>query len=140
DVVARCDATLKVPANARISEPYWHRDGEAGRYSFDPDAPFGLPYRPTPFSVRVTLALAGSAGQDLIEALPVQYRYEGNIFSGEKRTELLVTPALSVRVSPEIAIIPADSAARASAAREVRVTVVNDSPSPTDSIIRLDFA
>src|SRR6185436_19646702 len=33
--------------------------------------------------------------------------YEGNIFSGEKRTELLVVPALSVRATPEIAIIPA---------------------------------
>ena len=37
----------------------------------------------------------------------MQYRYEGNIFSGEKRSELLVVPAFSVRVSPEIAIVPA---------------------------------
>ncbi len=44
----------------------------------------------------------------------MQYRYEGNIFSGEKRSELLVVPALSVRVSPEIAILPASSV-RASA-------------------------
>src|SRR5256885_9286804 len=30
---------------ARVSEPYWHRKGEEGRYTFDADAPFGLPFR-----------------------------------------------------------------------------------------------
>ena len=47
--VARCEGSLTVPASARVSEPYWHRAGEAGRYTFDEDAPFGLPFRPTPF-------------------------------------------------------------------------------------------
>ena len=42
----------------------------------------------------------------MFDGLPVQFRYEGNIFSGEKRAELLVVPALSVRVSPEVAIVP----------------------------------
>ena len=63
--------------------------------------------RPTPFYVQVTLALPG--GEEVIEGMPVQHRYEGDIFTGEKRTELLVVPALSVRVTPEIAIIPAAS-------------------------------
>jgi len=105
DQVAHCEPTLKVPANARISEPYWHRDGEAGRYAFDADAPFGLPMRPTPFYVQVILTMPG--GEEVISGQPVEHRYEGNIFSGEKRTELLVVPALSVRVSPQIAIVPA---------------------------------
>ncbi len=117
EMVARCDVNLKVPANARVTEPYWHRDGEAGRYTFDADAPFGLPFRPTPFFAQVTFGFpsgaAGSGGtsasEDVIDGLPVQYRYEGNIFSGEKRTDLLVVPALSVRVSPEIAIVPVAS-------------------------------
>jgi hypothetical protein len=106
DQVARCDPTLRVRADERPSEPYWHRDGEAGRYTFDPDAPFGQPYRPTPFYVQVTLGFAGAAGEDVISGLPIQYRYEGNIFSGEKRSDVLVVPALSVRVSPEVAIVP----------------------------------
>jgi LmbE family N-acetylglucosaminyl deacetylase len=107
DQVAHCEPTLTVPANARITEPYWHRKGEEGRYSFDNDAPFGLPYRPTPFYVQVTLGMPG--GEEVISGMPVEYRYEGNIFSGEKRTELLIVPALSVRVSPQIAIIPASA-------------------------------
>jgi LmbE family N-acetylglucosaminyl deacetylase len=107
DQVARCEPTLKIPPNARMSEPYWHRKGEEGRYTFDPDAPFGLPFRPSPFYVQVTLAFPG--GEEVIDGLPVQHRYQGDVFSGEKRSELLVVPAFSVRVSPETAIVPAAS-------------------------------
>jgi len=183
DQVAHCEPTLKIPGNARISEPYWHRAGESGRYTFDADAPFGLPMRPTPFYVQVTLAMPG--GEEVISGLPVEHRYEGNIFSGEKRTELLVVPALSVRVSPQIAVVtaaairtapavtstggrgrpPARPSARAGAAatrgagppnppktpappprnadapsanREVRVTVVNDTPDAIESVVHLE--
>jgi LmbE family N-acetylglucosaminyl deacetylase len=103
--VAHCEPSLTIPASAKVTEPYWHRDGQAGRYTFDDDAPFGLPMRPTPFYVQVTLGLTG--GEEVIAGMPVQYRYEGSIFSGEKRSDLLVVPALSVRVTPEVAIIPA---------------------------------
>ena len=113
DVAGRCDVMLKIPANARISEPYWHRKGEEGRYTFDADAPFGLPFRPTDYYASVTLGFPTGSGSSAMEevfaALPVQYRYSGDIFSGEKRTELLVVPALSVRVTPDVAIIPASS-------------------------------
>jgi LmbE family N-acetylglucosaminyl deacetylase len=108
DQVARCEPSMTVSASARVSEPYWHRAGEAGRYTFDADAPFGLPYRPTSFYVQVTLAFAG--GDEVFSGLPVQYRYQGNIFSGEKRSELLVVPALSVRVSPQVVILPVSKA------------------------------
>jgi LmbE family N-acetylglucosaminyl deacetylase len=112
DQVARCEPSLKIPVNARITEPYWHRAGEAGRYTFDNDAPFGLPFRSTTFYVQATLTFAGT--EEVIDAVPVRHRYDGNIFSGEKRTELLVVPPFSVRVSPSIAIVPA-SAIRSSA-------------------------
>jgi LmbE family N-acetylglucosaminyl deacetylase len=134
--VGRCTIAAGIPADARMTEPYWHRDGEAGRYRFDPDAPFGLPFRPTPFNLKATLAFA--TGEEVVTVRPVQYRYEGNIFSGEKRMDLLVTPALSVSVSPDVAIIPAVSAASA-ATREVRVTIVNDSPGALESVARLEL-
>ncbi len=105
DQVGRCDLSLTIPANTRVTEPYWHREGEAGRYVFDDDAPFGLPYRPTPFYVQATLSL-GPNTSEVFAALPVQYRYEGDIFSGEKRSSLLVVPALSVRVTPGVTIVP----------------------------------
>ena len=115
DQVAHCEPTVSVPANARVTEPYWHRKGEEGRYTFDGDAPFGLPMRPTPFYVQVTLTLPG--GVEVIQGLPVQHRYEGDIFSGEKRTELLVVPAFSVRVTPQVAIVPESSIRATPAAR-----------------------
>jgi len=170
DQVARCEVPLQVPANARISEPYWHRAGEAGRYTFDEDAPFGLPFRPTPFYAQLTLTWPTVGGnEEVIDGLPIQHRYEGNIFSGEKRTDLLVVPAFSVRTSPEIAIVPAASVRSAdrspkgsrtptprrgrgaaperapsaegapSADRDVRVTVVNDTPAAADAAVALEM-
>jgi LmbE family N-acetylglucosaminyl deacetylase len=105
DQIGRCDVSLTVPADTRVTEPYWHRQGEAGRYVFDDDAPFGLPYRPTPFYVQATLSL-GPNTSEVFAALPVQYRYEGENFSGEKRSMLLVVPALSVHVTPDVTILP----------------------------------
>ncbi len=108
--VAQCSPSMTIPAATRVTEPYWHRAGDAGRYTFDADAPFGLPYRPSPFRASMTLTVgSGAEAIDVTGSMPVLYRYEGNIFSGEKRTELLVVPAASVRVSPEIAIIPVTS-------------------------------
>ncbi|MCC7417128.1 MAG: PIG-L family deacetylase [Acidobacteria bacterium] len=157
---AHCEPTLTVPAAARVTEPYWHREQFGGRYTFDADAPFGLPYRPTPFYVQVTLATSG--GEEVIDGLPVQYRYGSDIFSGEKRSELLVVPPLSVRVTPDIALVPAEAvrpaapparptraarasataaaAARAAAAtREIRVTVLNDTPGALQSEVALEI-
>jgi LmbE family N-acetylglucosaminyl deacetylase len=161
--VGQCTAMLRVPSTLAPSEPYWHRDGDAGRYTFDRDAPFGLPYRPTPFYVQMTIAVAG--GEEVFHALPVEYRYEGDIFSGEKRMELLVVPPLSVRMTPDIAIVPntpVPAAAQAAAppastsqrgrgarpttapapssqlaSRELRVTVVNDTKGAAEGAVRL---
>src|SRR4029078_7777261 len=83
-------------------------------------APSGLPMRPTPFYVQAILAMPG--GEEVISGLPVEHRYEGNIFSGEKRTELLVVPALSVRVTPQVAIVPA--------------AAIRSAPAPTPTLAR----
>ncbi len=129
-VMPRCDLPVKIPAAARLTTPYWRPLPDAARYEFDADAPFGLPYRPTPFTATIELTIGGAA---VTVQQPVEYRYEGNIFSGEKRTELLVVPRFSVSVTPEIAIIPTapvpTAAGRAAATalveRELRVIVVN---------------
>jgi LmbE family N-acetylglucosaminyl deacetylase len=124
--VARCAPELRVPANARVTEPYWHRIAGSGRYVFDPDAPFGLPLRPTPFYAQATLSFAGGPGsEEVFDGLPIEYRYEGNGLSGEKRDELLVVPAMSVRVSPAIAIIPA-----APAVQQTTSTTSTPAPAP----------
>jgi LmbE family N-acetylglucosaminyl deacetylase len=147
DQVGRCDPTLTVPSSERMTEPYWHRDGEAGRYTFDADAPFGLPYRPTPFVARFTVAI-GADAEEIHVGQSVQYRSEGDIFSGEKRGDLLVVPALSVTVSPSVAIVPLSGLSSlaspgtkptspAAGQREIRVTVVNDTPGAADGTVKL---
>jgi LmbE family N-acetylglucosaminyl deacetylase len=82
--ISRCEGSVTIPPDARISEPYWHRADEAGRYTFDSDAPFGLPFRPTPFRLELGLTVGDVS---LKASVPVQHRYEGNIFSGEKRMQ-----------------------------------------------------
>jgi len=141
--IVQCDTSVTVPAAGRETEPYWHREGEAGRYVFDQDAPFGLPFRPTPFRAHFTFKIGGA---DVVVDLPIEYRYQGNIFSGEKRSELLVVPALSVNLTPDIAILPAaapgpmrtSAKAGSERSREITVTVTNNTPGTADADVSLD--
>ena len=141
--IVSCEKTVTVPTGARVTEPYWRRDGAAERYVFDKDAPFGQPFRPTPFTALLAI---GDRDNGFPIEIPIEHRYEGSIFSGEKRTELLVVPAISVRVSPDIAIVPIGvgpkrtaTRAQADAARDVRITITGNAPGPTDADVALDL-
>jgi hypothetical protein len=70
----------------------------------------------------------------------VQFRYEGNIFSGEKRMELQVVPRFAVSLTPDIAILPAGrgSATARPAGRELRVTVINGSKGPSEGQVAIE--
>jgi LmbE family N-acetylglucosaminyl deacetylase len=137
--VYRCEAALEISRQARLTGQYWRRLPDAARYWFEPDAPFGLPFRPTPFRVQIDLEIGGAA---IPVERDIQYRYEGNVFSGEKRMELKVVPRLAVSLTPEIAILPAGTSAAAAAARpagrEVRVTVINGGRGAADGEVSLD--
>jgi LmbE family N-acetylglucosaminyl deacetylase len=142
--IVRCEAALTIPGDARTTEPYWTRTGEAGRYVFAEDAPFGLPFRPTPFRAHFALTLSGVT---VPVALDVAQRYEGNIFSGEKRMDLLVVPELTVRMTPDIAIVPTATAGPLKTAtseddkraRLLKVTVTHNAPGAADANVTLDL-
>jgi LmbE family N-acetylglucosaminyl deacetylase len=143
-IVYSCSTMARVPIDARVTTPYWKRLTDAERYTFDPATPFGMPFTPTPFRARIELAFeTGSNGADPLSPvhveMPLAYRYEGNIFSGEKRMELHVVPAWSLRAAPDIAIVPsgAQGAQDAPSAREIRVTVVNGSRGTASASVRL---
>src|SRR5262245_43876682 len=132
-----CTATARVPANAPLTGPYWERPEDAGRSTFAADAPFGLPFRPTPFKVRIEMGIGGIA---VTREVPVRFRYEGAGLVGEKRMELEVVPAFAVEVSPKIVVTPLRSTggnANAARAREVRVTVVNGNQGASKASVRL---
>ena len=133
--VYRCDAPVRIPADARTTKPYWKRLPNAARYEFEPDTPFGLPFRPTPFRAHLTLTLGAA---DVSLDVPVQYRYQGKALEGEKRMELTVVPKLAVRVIPDIAIVPAGRGATAAVDREVRVTVTNHGKGATAGEAKLE--
>ena len=96
-----CDATLHV-AHVPLSTPYWTPRSDAARYDFDPDVPFGVPFRPTPFHATFSLTIGGA---DVNVDRTIEYRYS-DIVAGEKRMELQVVPPFAVQTTPEIAVVP----------------------------------
>ena len=69
---------------------------------FDADVPFGLPFRPTPFTATFAMSVNDTP---FTITLPIQARSEGDIFSGEKRAEIHVVPAFAVTTTPEIVVV-----------------------------------
>jgi LmbE family N-acetylglucosaminyl deacetylase len=120
---AKGELTLDVQ-DLPLSTPYWTPRQDSARYDFDPDVPFGLPFRPTPF--RATFALT-IAGIPIAIERPIEYRYS-DLFAGEKRSELEIVPSFNVRITPDIAVVPvaaAVTATRASAANSSRTRTID---------------
>ncbi|MGH9314337.1 MAG: PIG-L family deacetylase, partial [Vicinamibacterales bacterium] len=117
--VHTCGTGARVPVDTKLTGVHWKRRADADRYDLDPDVPFGAPFAPTPFRASLTLGIGGA---EVTVDRPIEYRYEGSIFSGEKWMELKVVPAFGVALDPEIAIVGRGPGVRA---REMRVTVTN---------------
>ncbi|HUB80061.1 MAG TPA: NEW3 domain-containing protein [Bryobacteraceae bacterium] len=132
-----CAAEVHIPKDARPTTPYfddnyWKHPANQAIQIFDPTVPFGVPFAPTPF--RVTFHLkAGDV--EVTKELPVEYRYVKDVYFGDKRMELNVVPAFSVRLSPDLAVIPS---AGEPIAREVVVTVTNGAKGPAKGTVTLD--
>lgn len=126
-----CDATLTVPASSRLTTAYWKRLPDRDYYDFDPAVPFGLPFEPTPYAATVTYTIGGLDQQ---VTHPVQFRHEGNVFSGEKRHELLVVPALAVRLGADIVAFPGGGQTR-----DLTVTVTNHTKSAGKAEVTLEL-
>lgn len=137
-----CTSRAAIPANAKLTQPYftdnyWKHPKNQAINHFDPSVPFGVPFAPTPF--RVTFHLhVGSV--DVTRDVPVDYRYVKDLYFGDKRMELAVVPAFSVKVTPVLTIIPA-GAPRVTGVinREVFVSVTNDTKGPADASVRLSL-
>jgi GlcNAc-PI de-N-acetylase/NPCBM-associated, NEW3 domain of alpha-galactosidase len=135
-----CTVDATVPANAKLTQPYftdnyWKHPSNQAINHFDPSVPFGVPFAPTPFRVALHLRV-GSV--EVTKDLPVDYRYVKDIYFGDKRMDLNVVPAFSVKVTPTLTIIPAGApAVTRSTDREVFVAVTNDTKGPADARVRL---
>ena len=128
--VYQCQSPLRLPENAPVTDVHWERLPDAARYQFDPDVPFGLPFRPTPF--RASFELEFSSVRIVVER-PIIHRYGSDIFAGEKQMELQVVPPFAVEVTPSVAIVPRG----ADLERDLRVTVRYGRREPAAGVVRL---
>jgi hypothetical protein len=126
-----------------LSTPYWTLRKDAARYDFEPDVPFGVPFRPSPFHAAFDLTIGG---EHVAIDRVVQFRYS-DLVAGEKRSELNVSPAFNVRVDPDIALfplanLPPDSATPVASAlrrKMVEVTVSNNQKGPAAVSVALEL-
>ena len=82
-------------------------------------------------TAKVTLTIGGL---DQVVSYPVQFRHEGNVFSGEKRQELLVVPALAVNLGAEVVAFPGGGVTR-----DISVTVINHGKSAGTADVKLQL-
>jgi hypothetical protein len=129
--VRRAGFAVTVAADARPSQPYWRRERDRDRHLLLVPADESRPWSPP---VLVARARVRAKGVATTLVAPVVWRYEGPFVGGERRHEVQVVPALSLRTSPEIAPVPlalprrplevrvfARSLARGAGAAEVRL-------------------
>ncbi len=109
--------SVTVPADARPTQPYWRREKDRDRHELLVPADEMRPWSPP---VLVARARCRVAGVEATLRAPVAWRYEGPFVGGERRHEVTVVPALSVRVSPSTTAVPLASPRRPV---EVRVFV-----------------
>jgi hypothetical protein len=122
---------VTVAPGARYSAPYWRRDPKRDRYAIDVPGDEGLPWGPPDVVAEVRFAIGGVPAS---VSRPVWRRYEGRWVGGEKQKVVNVVPALSVSVSPGIAVVPRAAASR----RELRVTTVNNQKRAAEAMLRLE--
>ena len=138
DAVYTCSSDAHVPKNARLTTPYfrdeyWKHPASAAINIFQPGVEFGIPFEPSPF--RATFHVKAGA-VEVTKEVPVQFRYVKDIYTGDKRMELNVVPAFSVRMTPPLAVFPTGSA---NAEREVHVSVTNSTKGAAQASVALEL-
>ncbi len=123
---------VSVAGDAAPSQPYWQRGSDAGRY----DVAAGVdPSRPWSAPPLVAVLRWRSAGLQVETRAPVLARYEGRAASREKQKDLAVVPALAVRLTPAVIVLPRGDAR---AERELLVSVVHYAPGAAAARVQLD--
>ncbi|MEI6669263.1 MAG: PIG-L family deacetylase [Acidobacteriota bacterium] len=134
--VYTCTTEAAIPRDARLTAPYWASIPGVSRSAFEPDVPFGAPFRPSPFRASFGVLLGGV----LVKAdMPVIYRYQKDVLIGEKRMELNVVPAYSVVVTPATAVVPTPRGGAAAAIREIHVSVSNGRKGASAGVVSLEL-
>ncbi|HLQ78272.1 MAG TPA: NEW3 domain-containing protein, partial [Terriglobia bacterium] len=122
--------SVTVPANADFTQPYWLRFPRQGdRFVWPEGSAANMPFDPP---LLQTHAMIDYSGSTIALDQPAQFRRTDGML-GEQRSLVKVVPALSVRVSPDVAIVPLAGNRK----KEFTVTVENQNPTAIDGEVRL---
>lgn len=122
---------VTVAPDAAPSQPYWRRGDDPGRYDVDPGADPSRPWDAPPVTALLRWRSDGVPAESRAALVA---RHEGRGLSREKQKDLAVVPALSVRLTPSVAVLPL----RPGAEREFRVKVARHAPGPAAARVRLE--
>lgn len=122
--------SVTVPANAEFTQPYWLRVPRAGdRFVWPEGSPANMPFDPPLLETHAQLDYNGAV---ISMEVPAQFRRTDSML-GEQRSLVKVVPALSVRVEPDIAVIPISGNRK----KEYIVTVENQNTAAVESEVHL---
>jgi hypothetical protein len=139
DASFTCIVEAHVPKDAKPTTPYfhdnyWKHPEQNAIQIFDPGVPYGAPFAPTPFRVKFHVK-AGNV--DVAREVPVQFRYIKDIYTGDKRMELNVVPAFSVRVTPGLVVYPTTATSKPEE-REISVAVTSGAKGAAQATVTLE--
>jgi hypothetical protein len=121
---------VTVAANADFTQPYWLRSPRQGdRFVWPEGSAANMPFDPP---LLITHAAIDYNGAAISLDQPAQFRRTDGML-GEQRSLVKAVPALSVHISPEIAVMPLSGNHK----KEFTVTVENQNTAAVDSEIRL---
>ena len=122
--------TIKVPASAAFTQPYWLREPRKGdRFVWPQGSAVNMPFDP---ALLMTHASVTYDGTTIVMEKAAEFRSTDRVY-GEERAQVKVVPALSVRLVPDVAVIPIGGKRQ----KEFTVHIENQSTTPVDGNVRL---
>jgi len=121
---------IKVPANATFTQPYWLREPRKGdRFVWPAGSAVNMPFDPALLMTRASLNYDGAS---ISLEKTAEFRSSDRMY-GEERADIKVVPALSVRITPDVAVIPLGGKRQ----KEFTVNIENQSTTAVDGDVRL---
>ena len=121
---------VKVAPNVAFTQPYWlQQPRQADRFVWPAGSAVNMPFDPPLMQTRGEVDFQGA---NIVLSKPAEFRNIDSMY-GELRSLIKVVPVLSVRLSPDIAVVPISGDRR----KEFTVTVENQNPAATESEVRL---
>ena len=122
-----------------FTDNYWKQPGQSGAQRIRSGRAVRRAVRADAVPRRRSTVKAGTRRRDEGRAGGVPLR-QGHLYFGDKRMELNVVPAFSVRVTPALAVVPAApaDARQARSTREIFVSVTNSTKGAAKATVALN--